>query len=244
MAEKVRRLHSLERISGIDSLEDRAYSRIKEAILDLALRPGVVVKETELAQQLGVSTTPVRRALRRLADEGLVTLSYARSPTVSVISMSDIREIFELREVLETWALRKGVPSFTEEDLRRGEELADEAQAAVEAELLVEFSRLNNEFHRFLCSKANNARLLSMLDSFGDQLHRIRMAQEISEKSAGIFYRVSLEALKGHREILEAIRRGDPSAAESLLRKDIDLLSDLLERGEYPDLESILNPTG
>lgn len=244
MRERIERWDPLARISQIDSLEDRAYSRIKEAILNLALRPGVVVKETELAQQLGISTTPVRRALRRLADEGLITLSYARSPTVSVISMSDIREIYELREVLETWALHKGVPLFTEEDLRRGEELVDEARAAVEADRLADFSRLNNEFHRFLCSKANNARLLSMVDSLCDQLYRIRMAQEISEKSAGIFYRVSLEALTGHREILEEIRRGDPSAAESLLREDIHLLFDLLERGEYPDLESILNPTG
>jgi GntR family transcriptional regulator, rspAB operon transcriptional repressor len=83
-----------------------AYERLREDIIQWRLQPGAALGEVELAERLGVSRTPVREALLRLTAEGLVTTDGGRTATVSVVSLDHIRDLYELREALETQAAR------------------------------------------------------------------------------------------------------------------------------------------
>src|SRR5665811_1600919 len=97
---------SLTPIAASTLTTDRVYASLKEAIVSLHLRPGESIVEATIARQLGVSTTPVREALQRLAQEDLVVLSRYRGAAVRETTETDIREIFELREILEPQAVR------------------------------------------------------------------------------------------------------------------------------------------
>lgn len=83
-----------------------AYERLREDIIQWRLQPGATLGEVELSERLGVSRTPVREALLRLTVEGLVTTDGGRTATVSVVSLDHIRDLYELREALETQAAR------------------------------------------------------------------------------------------------------------------------------------------
>ena len=117
---------SITPIDGPNSLKDRAYHRIKAAILNLELKPGDPLVEGELAERLGISKTPVRDALTELRREGLVTKIPYSGTCVSEITQQDIRDIIQIRGVLEALAARLATPLLTG---ARSEEHTSELQS-------------------------------------------------------------------------------------------------------------------
>ncbi|RIK34323.1 MAG: hypothetical protein DCC52_00995 [Chloroflexi bacterium] len=105
---------TLSPLDGPTSLKDHAYQRIKDAILNLQLKPGAPLVEADLAEQLGVSKTPVRDALLELRREGLVTKIPYSGTFVSEITGKDIREIIQIRAVLEGLAARLATPHLSD----------------------------------------------------------------------------------------------------------------------------------
>ncbi|MBI4757519.1 MAG: GntR family transcriptional regulator, partial [Chloroflexi bacterium] len=114
----------LARVEGPLSLKDKAYAAIKDAILSLQLKPGEPLVETELAEQLGISKTPVRDALQHLERGGFVTRVLFKGTYVTEVTLKDLKEVFQLRAVLEglaarlaaplqPWPTEKGVPLAT-----------------------------------------------------------------------------------------------------------------------------------
>lgn len=193
---------------GLVRASDRAYQALREEILGWRLQPGTALSEIELAARLGVSRTPLRAALARLALEGLVDTSRGRTGVVSDVSVETVTELFELREALETHAARLAA--------RRGEPavfagLAEEFTAAVSVlagGAVDAYYGIVDRFDRALDDAIGNPAYRSSLD--GIRLH-LRRARRIASDNPDRLLRSADE----HRLICEAIRDRDEALAAS-----------------------------
>lgn len=187
---------------------DQAYQRLREEILHWRLLPGTPLSEIELAERLGVSRTPLRAALARLALEGLVDTSRGRTGVVSEVSVSTITELFELREALETQAARLAARRC---DPAVFDALATRFAAApdlLRAEGADAYYALVAEFDAALDVALGNAVYRGALD--GVRLHLAR-ARRIATDNPERLERSAEE----HRLICAAIRDGDAALAAS-----------------------------
>jgi DNA-binding GntR family transcriptional regulator len=187
---------------------ERAYLQLRDEILSWRLSPGTALSELELAARLGVSRTPLRAALARLALEGLVDTSRGRTGIVPDVSAESVVELFELREALETHAARLAArrrdpaafAAIAGDFARASETLAEggvEAYYAVVA-----------EFDRAIDDAVGNPALRAALD--GVRTHLTRARRIAADNPARL-----LRAADEHRLICEAIRDGDEALAAS-----------------------------
>jgi len=183
---------------------------IKRAILAGELRPGQALVETDLAERLGVSKTPVREALKTLAGAGLVTMSPYKGATVRVIADDDARHLYDVRLLLEPEALGRSIAKG-HDWTRAGHALARADRAGDD---LVERSLANREFHAELYTGCGNPLLNRLLADLSDQTALVSAA----------FWRRNptweCEAAE-HLAILRAARAADTPRAVTLLREHI-----------------------
>jgi len=215
----------LSPVPGPSSLKDQAYQAIKDAILAVKLKPGEALVESELAEQLGVSKTPVRDALLELEREGLVTKILFKGTYVSEVTERDVREIFELRAVLEGLAARLAAPLLSEEELERAEELLAAQEEALSEGKIELASQLGKQFHDMIIQKADNRRLVPILRNLDDHLQRFRL---LSDQISGRLNK----SVKEHRRVLLALKEKDPGVAEEMVRAHLhSVLVDLSKEG-------------
>lgn len=191
-----------------------AYERIKGEILDERLLPRQPLIEAELAAKYGMSKTPVREALLSLAREGLVEMSSFRGGRVRDFTADDAREIYELRELLEPFALRRAVPRLTDSDRRSLRALLDKAQAAAEGGDRRELSRLNCAFHSSLVARCRNEKVIEILAHLQNQV-RV-MSMRLWNVRA-----THLREAEQHEAILTAVEAGQADRAAELLGEHI-----------------------
>lgn len=194
---------------------DSAYRHIRSAIIRGELASGETLLEARLAERIGVSRTPVRQALSRLASEGLVVMGRYRRAQVAGFSMAEVAEVFRLRGKLEGHAARRACYRITEHDIARLETIEDELEA-VFAQLgwhqhLPRFDELNNEFHGIIARAADSPRLEKILASS-------------LELPASIFnyYKEALDERterthRQHREVIDALKARNPDWAEAAM---------------------------
>jgi DNA-binding GntR family transcriptional regulator len=218
----------LDKVVAPVSLKDQAYLSIKTAILSLDLKPGVPLVESELAQQLGISKTPVRTALQDLERDGLVTKILYKGTYVAGITRRDIREVFQLRAVLEGFGARLAAPVISDDELDRAADLLDSMDAALEGGQRALASKYGTQFHYLILQSADNERLKHIWHNLDDHTQRFRyMSDQISgrlEKSVG-----------EHRRILEALVRRDAELAEQRLREHLQSVLEELSAEQAPE---------
>jgi DNA-binding GntR family transcriptional regulator len=183
---------------------------IKHAILTGELRPGQGLVETELAQTLGVSKTPVREALKTLAGTGLVTMSPYKGAAVRDVDDDLARSVYDMRLLLEPEALRRSIPrtgnwQAARQALARSDAATDRAGRSL----------ANRDFHRALYLGCGNALLVEVLDDLRDQTALVSAAAWEQTPS---WQREATE----HRAILAAAEAGDASGACQLLTAHIE----------------------
>ncbi len=151
---------------------DKAYHFIHNAIINADYAPGVHLKEEELSATVGVSRTPIREALRRLANEGLVAFSQNQGTFVERFGAEDVDEIFHLRAMLESYGARRSAMRITDEQIGRLEVLTENLEglrpATKDADYVPRFNQLNADFHRVILDAAGSRRLEAMLDTIID----------------------------------------------------------------------------
>jgi DNA-binding GntR family transcriptional regulator len=187
-----------------------AYEALRARILSGDLAPGSPLVQHNLAQELGVSMTPVREALRDLATEGLITISPHRGATVTQLDFTDASEVYRIRLLLEPTAAMLAVPDATTELLDRADVLIRE-MAAVTGPAWVS---LNLEFHSLMLSPLKSPRLLSIL----------RSLQEAGTLyvSVAIGQRVAMPTPESeHVAILDAYRRRDAAGAAAAVAEHL-----------------------
>ncbi len=204
----------LEKVGSPVSLKDRAYGVIKSAILSVQLQPGTPLVETQLAQELGISKTPVRDALQELEREGFVTRILFKGTCVTEVTIKDLTEVFQLRAVLEGLAVRLAAPLFSPDELDQiGQNLTAAEAALTEGDLAV-CSELGKSLHDAIIDKVDSQRLTLIIRNLDDHVQRFRA---ISDQISGRLNK----SVKEHRRVLDALRRQDPDAAEQAMRNHL-----------------------
>ena len=195
-------------------LVDRVQAVLRQAILDGKLQPGESLVESRLVSDLKVSKTPVREALVRLAESGLVTWTPHRGHTVTVLGANDVREIMRLRAALEGLAAREASSLLSAEDLDHLDALVDEAQQAASAGDAQRATDLGHAVHAAIHARCGNTRLLKAIHQIGDQFELVRrMSVRLPGRPE--------QSVEEHAEIARVMRTRDPDLAEAALRSHL-----------------------
>lgn len=196
----------------VGTTQQQAYRHLREKILAGIYVGGDRVNPATVAGELGVSRMPVREALRQLDAEGLVTIRPNRGAIVTILTPADIRELFEMRAVLEALAAGLAMPNVTDEvldDLDHLRQRMDRARG--EPKLWLE---RHNEFHDFLCGQSRRPRLKA-------EIARMRAAvQPYLQMYISLHHAPEMKGYE-HQAILDAIRSGDQSVVEVCMRDHV-----------------------
>ena len=197
---------------SVATVEAAVTDRVRRAILTGELPPGTRMLQAELAARMAVSITPIRAALRHLAAEGLIHIDARRAVSVHRPTAEELREIYEIRTLLEPVSVKKAAKTITDGQLAAAEELLDGMDAA---ETTGEWDVLNRDFHALLVSASGSPRLTTIM------LNLLSLAT-IGIRSANVLTDARMrEANEEHRQILAACRARDPEAARSMTLKHL-----------------------
>ena len=189
--------------------QHRAAAVLRAAILDGELRPGQRVNQEDWAARAGVSLIPLREALNALAGEGLVTHRPRRGYVVTELALDDLEEVYALRRLLETEALRRGVPRATDDDVALLAGSARACRAAARGGDLAARLETNRVFHERLHALAGSRPLSRLIDLLWDSTEAYR----------ALYYALpgeAAEADRAHRAILDAVASRDAERAVAL----------------------------
>ena len=197
------------------SLEESVYRRLEEEILSGKLRRGEQLREIALAERLEASRTPVRGALHRLAEEGLVELCANKGATVLGITHEDIEDIYEVRRRLEGLAARLAAERMSDEDKKNLCETVELSEFYLARQDDKQGGELDSEFHNIIFKASGSRHLCKILTD----LHKNVKAYRRLSLSKSDRAKKSIEE---HKQILDAILANDPDEAERLTSIHID----------------------
>ncbi len=193
------------------ALGDQVYQTLRAHLRDGTIAAGQPLQEVQLAEKLGVSRTPVREALTRLASEGLLS-SDGRSFVVPALSLNDVEDIYEVRFLIEPAALRRVAELTTDPSVRAPiDEALTAATAAYKANDATAFREANIRFRSAWLALVPNRRLVRAIEQYADHMMRIRALTLGDPKIRTI-------VMKGLRRIADALAAGDGDAAAAAMR--------------------------
>ena len=196
---------------------ESAYELVREQVLRGDLVPGAVIAQATLARELGISTTPLREALRRLMTEGLVELDAHRDARVTRLTAEEARDLIEIRRSLDPLAAGLAAERRTREDLAEirstAAELLPLRTDPGTAELLT-----HRRFHAAIYSASHNQMLVQTLDGLWDKADRYRRLALENGRTEGDLDRTHTE----HGALVEAIAAGDADTAAAVMLAHVD----------------------
>lgn len=201
--------------AGSDAVE-RAYQAVTEMVIAGNTPDGGWLREQSLAEAIGVSRTPIRQALNRLAAEGVVVLEPNRGARLITFSQEDVDSLYDLRARIEPLAAGLAVPRLTADDIEQLADLAARMEGLLDAPTLDshEMSRLNNEFHEIFLSNAGNRHLTLAMQA-------VRRPAIVTRTFRKYTVRGLERSMQHHAELVDAARAGDGDWAEALMRAHI-----------------------
>jgi DNA-binding GntR family transcriptional regulator len=199
-------------------LRDEAYDRIRQAIVDGALPPGAPLRDADLAAQLGLSKAPVREALRRLADDGLVESKPQSYTRVSDVLSRDVIDARQIVRVLHEFAVREAVPRCRPADVAAMRAANDRFAKAVEARDIAAAVKADDALHDVPVRLAGNAAVAATLDRYTPLLRRLEHARFSSA--------LAWNSVERHTRLIDALEQRDTATAVSVIST---IWTDLLE---------------
>ncbi|MEA4811695.1 MAG: GntR family transcriptional regulator [Anaerolineaceae bacterium] len=201
----------------IDSLQQRVYQRLKKNILTNKYPPGMAMNIDQLSNELGVSQTPVREALAMLKHNGLVVTDYYKTPIVSMIEEDDVREVYEVRKLLEAYAIEKVGPHLTEEDLQALRAILNISEDIIGSDELQDaLAHADVQFHGYLAAKVNNSTYFKIFQSVDEMSLRIRTLV-LAQTARNV--RILMDE---HIMVLDALQKKDIPKAVKALHQHLD----------------------
>lgn len=228
-------MYFLQPATSYKSLGYQAYETIRDAIITLNLEPGQMVMEVELAEQLGISRTPIREAFQMLVNEQLLQVLPQRTKKISLISDVKVKESSFVRFSLESSAFQlvaeqwdANQPRYTaaEQQLQL---LLKQQQEAAERQDVLAFLKLDEQFHQLILKLAGNETLLEVVYHMRGHLNRYRY---LAMKE----FQLTKKLVQEHSELLRTLISGDALAAKQQLEAHLNKLDDdipLLQK-KYP----------
>jgi DNA-binding GntR family transcriptional regulator len=201
-------------VVSVRPIRDIVYHRLKEAVLLGEIRPGERLLEADLAEQMGVSRTPVREALRRLEREGLVVWRPFRGAEVVGVERETVQQLFQVREALECLAVRLAVARIDPAAIALLRSIVEEAEAAAQSGDYGRTNTLHRRFHSEIARLSGNLPLVRLLEEIQDH---INLSQASARSGPERFRQVMSE----HLQIVEALAAADASRAEMAVREHL-----------------------
>ncbi|MBB5112572.1 GntR family transcriptional regulator [Micromonospora echinospora] len=195
------------------SLVDLAVSRLTREILSGKSNPGERLVEEQLTRRLGISRAPLREALRLLAQQGLVEHVPRRGVRVATLSDRDVRELYELRDVLERFSVRAGIPVGREGDLAALRATLDRMREATRTGNRLAVAESHRQFHFELVALAGNRQLSAV---YGSILVKLQLYMAVNLRREAETAQ-PLDGVHRHERLYEAVVGGDPEEVLSVL---------------------------
>lgn len=194
------------------SNSQRAFQALRDMIFAGDLAPGSDHLESELAEQLGVSRTPVREAALMLESQGLLELRPRKGVRILPVSPDDMAEIYDVLTELECLAARNAADKgYDEADLLQLATAIEDMEVAVAQNSLEDWAEADDRFHQTLVSLGGNSRVSAMFEMMNDQVRRAR--------TVTLFMRpLPVQSNEDHRQVFEAIKAGDINTADAVHR--------------------------
>ncbi len=196
---------------------DYAYGQLRTRILSGALEAGSVIGQAKLAAELGVSTTPLREAIRRLAAEGMIDLEAHRDARVTAVSAEEARHLYQVRESLDPLAASLAAQNRTKSDITRIEFALSRLEPITDAGDLEALLR-HREFHRAVYRASANPVLIDILERLWDKADRYRL---VGLRHGGDTERDRIRVEAEHAAIYEAVATGNADAAAEVMTEHI-----------------------
>ena len=203
------------KLDNFKPLRDVVFETLREAILKGILKPGERLMENQLAEEMGVSRTPVREAIRKLELEGFVVAIPRKGAYVSEISYKDVHEVFEIRAALESLACGLAAERVTPEEIEEMEGYLVEESAYLHNDNLLLTVNTDVDLHALIYKAARNKKISSLISKLKDQVFRLRSTSIMLPGR-------KKESLLEHQEIIEAISQRNVELAQKLGREHIE----------------------
>lgn len=209
---KSMQVHLPLKLNKNQTLRESIADALRSSIMKGQLRPGFRLSEPALASQFGISRTPVREAFRQLDSEGFLQVIPRRGARVAPLTERDVREFYEIKAELESYAARLAAAHITDKEIDRMEMLNTQMEEANAKQDHKRVFRLHNEFHEVFLKASGNDHLFLLTRSLVSKFQRFRILLTISGKSEGSFAQ--------HREIIHAFRERNTETAVRLVAEN------------------------
>ncbi|WP_025745841.1 GntR family transcriptional regulator [Kallotenue papyrolyticum] len=200
------------------SLTERAYQAISRAIANLEFKPGEVLRQDRLARWLSISRTPVREALRRLEQEGIIQTVAGRGLIVAELTVKDVEDMLDLLRLTDAHAAFLAAQRRSDQQAARLLEVTRELLAAAEAHDIERWTQADRPYHDIVLSAAGNQLLRQTIQDVRRRLHRITI-------NSGTRPERLIACTHEHVAVAEAIAARDAEAARRLMAEHIDAMS-------------------
>jgi len=197
------------------STQDKAYGYLKDAIVNGAYKPNQRLKVLQIAERLEISRTPVKEALGRLAQEGLVTRDLGSGYVVQGLSVREILDLYRVREVLEVEAAREALPNLNDQVVQEMHETLAQADKLLAQPHFNEFLRVNRKFHNIIVAQTQNKvlqQILSGLDARFWSIGTVVVSRHPQRAK---------DIRQENRAILDALIAGDVRRVEKAVRAHV-----------------------
>lgn len=220
------------RLDSYQPLREVVCETLREAIRNGTLEPGERLMEIQIAEELGVSRTPVREAIRKLELEGYVVMLPRRGTYVANLSIKDINEVYEIRASIDALAAGLAAERITPDELEQMERMLVATADAFDKKNMDNVVEYDTKFHDILYCASRNDRLVGIINNLREQLTRFR---SISMAHPGRMKKTMEE----HGRMVEAIAQGDVEQAQALARQHMENA----EQALLLDLQKVMENT-
>ncbi|WP_252312762.1 GntR family transcriptional regulator [Sinobaca sp. H24] len=198
-------------VENSSSKPNSVFDHLWNAIVSGEIASGEMLTERSLAKSLGVSRTPIRESLRKLEKYGLVKHEPNKGVRVITVSIDSVKQLYEVRELLEGLGANALARRATENDIEILENIIHEAEKAANENDIGKLSKINSSFHQELAKRSGNQYLESIMETLQSHISLV-MSKSLSQSGR------PTKNIKEHWMILEAIKQGDPMLAESITK--------------------------
>lgn len=203
------------KLESYKPLREIVFETMREAIISGQLRPGERLMEAQLAEEMGVSRTPVREAIRKLELEGFVVMIARKGAYVADLSTKDIADVFEIRSALEALAAGLAAERITDEEMEDLQRILVKVSESAESHDLEALINVDTEFHDVLYKASRNNRLVQIISNLREQIQRFRSTTLASPGRMK-------NALEEHKKIVDAISERNVALAMQLAQEHIE----------------------
>lgn len=211
----------ISRIDPAPNLTEQAVRALRREIVACRLAPGETVSETLMAERFSFGRAAIRTALARLAEEGLVTAVPRRGWVVSVVTIRDIHEVFELRLLLEPEAARRAAGHAELDRLRRLDDVCAKGYQPEDPDSALDFLAVNRDFHTAVAELAGNSRLARQIGRLLDESTRMLVLGLSTRDRSG-------EMAHEHRALIAAMAAHDATEAARIMAEQVTTSRDMV----------------